>query len=408
MAHFERFRRTRECVLGSGVEIPGDHWRCPVEFPGCEGPTRLIFLAKKLWEWLRRLAAHVVGPARIFQKWKVSTETENKRGRPTIPDNFLMGSRNAWQSLFEEYWAEIGWLLILIRDTRSSTVDDVRAALAPIKGRPHSEIATPFWSGSPEPTKVPDLRANRIELSKLDIKTQRMRAEFGDLQRLCQEADRALEGAATEVKEAIQVEVKRRQGRMQRADDDIKAVEEEYRYLDKSVRDKEAYLYSSELLDFLSGRRYAIEPLNLANALAGLPEMKWRQSFSRCSEFHDEHLERFSYRVFRAIDLLWNRRGNEFEEAPIEFFRTEILKRSNFDTVVEKSLCGNWRDLRLAITECWNTKQQSSHVPYAISSVYLERLNRLKSDADRVAESCEAVPCPSLQNIRNWPEREPR
>src|SRR5271156_5925451 len=105
MAHFERFRRIRECVSSSGEGIPGDQRHCPGEFPGREVPTRMIFLAKKLLEWPRRLVAHVVGLARIFQKWKVSTETESKRGRPTIPDNFLLGSRNAWQSLFEEYWA---------------------------------------------------------------------------------------------------------------------------------------------------------------------------------------------------------------------------------------------------------------------------------------------------------------
>jgi hypothetical protein len=33
-----------------------------------------------------------------------SEPAKPKRGRPTVPDNILLSSRNHWLSLFEEFW----------------------------------------------------------------------------------------------------------------------------------------------------------------------------------------------------------------------------------------------------------------------------------------------------------------
>jgi hypothetical protein len=65
-------------------------------------------------------------------------EEKPKRGRPTIPDNFLLGARNAWAFLLEECWAEIGWPLLCIRDRRSSTIEDIQKIFAPVKLKPHN------------------------------------------------------------------------------------------------------------------------------------------------------------------------------------------------------------------------------------------------------------------------------
>src|SRR6266850_2512806 len=68
-----------------------------------------------------------------------------KRGRPTIPDNFLLGARNGWASLLEESWPEIGWSLLQIRERPTSTIDDVRKAFQPVKEKPHnSGLANAF------------------------------------------------------------------------------------------------------------------------------------------------------------------------------------------------------------------------------------------------------------------------
>src|SRR5882757_9620354 len=76
-----------------------------------------------------------------------STLTEKpKRGRPTIPDNFLLGSRNQWASLLEESWPEIAWPLLQMRGHPTSTIDDLRKAFRHVKEKPHnSGLAAAFY-----------------------------------------------------------------------------------------------------------------------------------------------------------------------------------------------------------------------------------------------------------------------
>jgi hypothetical protein len=47
-----------------------------------------------------------------------------------IPDNFLLGARNAWVALLEECWPEIGWPLLYVRDSRNGTIEHLRKALS--------------------------------------------------------------------------------------------------------------------------------------------------------------------------------------------------------------------------------------------------------------------------------------
>src|SRR5215472_13422529 len=59
------------------------------------------------------------------------------RGRD-MPPPVLFGNRNAWVELLEQSWLKIGWSLLRIRDKRTSTVEDVRKAMEPVKGMPHN------------------------------------------------------------------------------------------------------------------------------------------------------------------------------------------------------------------------------------------------------------------------------
>ena len=78
-----------------------------------------------------------------------------KRGPRTIGDNFLEGNRDAWVQLLEEAWLQGGWPLLRIRDMRTSTIEDVRKALEPVKGMPHNPgLAESFYRQTVEPALV--------------------------------------------------------------------------------------------------------------------------------------------------------------------------------------------------------------------------------------------------------------
>jgi hypothetical protein len=375
-----------------GRVLPGDLLGAGREFSGSGRPMQLIFLAKKVWEWLRVFPTRVVKLVKSFQKWINFSVTVNKRGRPTTPDSFLLDSRNAWRSFFEEYWPEIGWPLLNIRNRRTSTIEDVRSAFAALKDRPQSNISACFWSGSPQPTKGTEFHRNRIRVSKLIVQIQKMDLRLSELRASRREARVAVQQASAEAQEMIQAEADRRKVFLLDFEEDLARAENDYRDLDKRIRDQGAYWYCSELLDFLCGRRYALDPLNLANALAGLPDMRWRQSHKRCSAMREESFVHFPYRVFLAIARIWGRRVEEFRQAPSEFFRTELIKLPKEHREAQECLCQNWRDLRLAIEECWRPNASGPPVSFAITSAFVRNTMRQKSDLERVLADQERIP----------------
>src|SRR5258706_6802832 len=117
----------------------------------------------------RRPNAKVRRPGDVPISAFSSTLTEKpKRGRRTIPDNFLLGARNAWAALLEESWPEIAWPLLQIRERPTSTIDDVRKAFRPAKDKPHnSGLAAAFYREASEIATPADVRTNRIRHGEL-------------------------------------------------------------------------------------------------------------------------------------------------------------------------------------------------------------------------------------------------
>lgn len=325
-------------------------------------------------------------------------ENRNRRGRPTIGDDLLAWSRNAWRAFFEEFWPDIGGALLSIRNRRASTIRDVRDAFAALRGCPNAAVATAFWSGSPATCDDKTLRRERKRGSEIHLKIRKSYYRHDELLQLHREAELAVDGTSAEnnkeIREGIRVEADRRKRSLLEFAEDLARLEDEYRDLDTKVRNLEAYFYSSELLDFLHSPRCSLNPHNLANALAGLPYMKWRQSRTRCSVLPKESYARFPFRIVRVISRIWARRSEEFGKAPIEFFRAEVLKLPKPDLDVKESLCQHWRDLRLAIEECWKTRHPGPLVPYSIASAFMKNLHREKTSIDRILDATEVLEPP--------------
>ena len=316
-----------------------------------------------------------------------------KRGRPTIPDNFLLGARNYWLYYFEEAWPEIGWHLLKIRKTGSGTIGDLQKIFERVPSKDHCNHGKAFLRGSPQPVEAEELRVNRIRNSGLRYKIQEMQSQCSGLEHSCAEAEQALREAGEQGNEIIQTELNRRRESLFQLKESLRGAESESKELDKRVLDQETYWYCAQLLDFLCGKKkYAAEPFNLANALAGLPEMGWRESFARCSKMPRSSFVRLPCRVVEVASRIWRRRPKGLEVAPIEFFRTQILKlpkkpkNEKENDGIREVLCRGWRDLRLAIEECGKAQHGEEFMPYAIASAFVQKQRQSKTAADMLLD----------------------
>jgi hypothetical protein len=308
-----------------------------------------------------------------------------------IPDNFLLGARNAWVALLEECWPEIGWPLRYVRDSRNGTIEHIRKAFEPVKGHPHNPgLAEPFYRESSEPARPADFLKNAVLLGKQDAEIVQIQAKRDDYWRQCQDAQAALKVAEPVDVTTIQDEAARRAQRLREVEDNLQNRKSQRDALDAQLERQTAYVYHSELLDFLRIGQAAVNPRNLGNALAGLPRMTWQHSFDRCSKMPFNH-PRFAYSVFEAISTVWEHRAKEFEDPPVEFFCTKVPKLSKETGSTRQFLCENWSDLKNAITECWATKEPSAPFPFALTSFFVRNVRRQKNAAERLLADREKL-----------------
>jgi len=321
-----------------------------------------------------------------------SEPAKPKRGRPTVGDTFLLSGLNNWLSFFEECWPEIGFNLLEFRKRKGGTIEDLRKVFEPIQGGNRRDLAHVFLRGSPQEVDSKALRADRIRASKLPHQIQEMRNLRFGLVQSCTEAERALAQASGHDRQIIQAQANERTERLRDLDEKLARAETESKQLTQWVKNEETYWYCSQLLDFLRKARYAIEPLPLANAMAGMPEIGWRESYDRTSKMtRSSDYVQFPYRALDLISRIWRRRPKGAQEAPTEFFRAQILRLPKKDDGARGAFCRGWRDLRLAIEECWTARHGDDFMPYAITSAFLRNHLRQKTEVERILAEHEKL-----------------
>lgn len=307
-----------------------------------------------------------------------------KRGRRTIPDNHLLGARNSWASLLEQNWHDIGWNLICIRQQRNGSFEGLRSIFDKLKSARHNAgLAEPLHRALVEAASPSEVTRNQKVLGELDAEILRTQMYSTDCERFCWEADAALKAAGEANEKIIREEVAERKERFEQAKRKLRELQAKREMLGAQVRDQEAFVYRSELLDFLNSGRASVKPRELANALAGLPRMKWQQSNSRCADmpFNAPMAE---YNILEAISRIWSRVSRRLKEPPVEFFKGALLKRFRKEITGFQFLRDNWFDLEHAIREIWKPEQLPGSFPFLLTTVLLEKAMRPKTAADRI------------------------
>ena len=316
-----------------------------------------------------------------------------KRGRPTtIQDNYLLGSLYQWVSLLEESWPEIGWQLLQIRRNPTSTIEDVRKAFQPVKDKPHNPgLAQAFYHDTVEAATPAEAYRNRVRQGEIQSEITRAQAKLTETELSIRDIDQALKISPPEYVETVQKEITNRKEALTRIQSEVNRLTNEERDFGRRCSDQEAYVYASELLDFLRcDGRYAVKPRSVAKALAGLPRMRWRQSYTRCSRMtlNDPRLH---YQVLEVILKLWKRRQGEAKDSVIQFFKMGLLKLPKKLGYTRDFLLESWRDLRFAIEECLSEEHEEGQAPYALTSIFMRNTRNQKNQLEKVLANQEKL-----------------
>jgi hypothetical protein len=372
------------------IELPGDAPGSKREFSGSCTWLPAIYPAKNVWEWMCLSVRRLVRRGDTSQNQDISSENEKEdgRGRPTIPDNFLVGSRNAWVWLLQESWPEIGWAMLSIRRRTQGSINDIRAALAPLQEKSNGSLARSLLHETkPVLVSSEQIRRLRHSLFELGKSIQEKSAEVNEATWKCNEVIAAFAqpvSLTSKDQETIEGECIERYTRLIRAQKKLRNLEERANAETTQLRDQEAAFYQAELLNYLISKRCAVEPLSIANALAGLPTMRWRQSYDRCSEMQYEAEPHPSYSLLCSVNEIWRKRPDELVSDPIEFFKQAVLKLPKHSSA-RTYLMKNWSDFRGALKSSWNPDNYfGDELPFVITRTFLRFVDRLKSPKERI------------------------
>lgn len=316
-----------------------------------------------------------------------------KRGRRTTADNFLFGARNSWLYFFEGFWHEIGWSLLQIRERGNSTIEEIRSIFEPVRVKDNGQMANCFLRGSPQSSEGKERRSNGKRFSSLLIEIRRMQGERQELQSNCGYAEIALKDVEEQYRDAIETDLQEKRRHLLELTQKLQSAEDESKHLEQTIHNQESYFFCAQLLDFLCKGKYAVKPLPLANSLAGLPDMGWRQSLARCSKKPKGFSSvQYPYGICEAIFKIWKCRSTNPQLSVIDLFRVKIPKLTKKNREARSYLSEGWRDLRMAIEQCSKEVHSDGFMPYALTGAFVKVQSRSKSHAEQILEQREKLP----------------
>jgi hypothetical protein len=303
-------------------------------------------------------------------------------------------------------WGDVGWYL-----PQAKTAEELRCALEPLRGQPNEQCVIRFLRPTSVTATAEEIRAKRKALGKAIEYSSEAQAKHDASARAARVAEHAMNDASPETQMTFQVELFKQWGESAKARRELEAAQETEKRLDQEVKDQEASFSQHELLDFIAKKKYARNPLRLANAMAGLPDMRWGQSYARCSSLKCSQWPHFHFRLFRTIKAIWNRRNSHPELTLVQLFRREIEKLPKTVMITFKQLTpkpdltvrqknslrsyigDDFRLLRLAIEDisASETETEPDRVPFLILSRFMRNLSKPRTPQDLVLIAREKI-----------------
>ncbi|MBZ5505147.1 MAG: hypothetical protein LAO78_06650 [Acidobacteriia bacterium] len=306
-------------------------------------------------------------------------EPERRRlgRRSLIDDPSLHNRRDRLVQIFEGFWGEIGLALQRVRRP-----DDLVTVFKILEGNVWDDFISAFWTPS-------DHSGSARALAKIRFEYRQM----GKPMRVASEANRTAYDRLQHARAALSQEANRRERKLIRKEfakrwKEARLAEEESKKLndrDNSLRAQlklaEASFTRGEIFRFIKSKRYELNPLNLANAVAGLPFMAWRQSVLRCTKEESLAANGTQYVVFKAIRYLVLTVKKKNIQEFVNHFHAGVPQLPSRYRLARGDLAEKWLFLERALREVYRMKLHPRALPFEITKTYFRQM-RVQTHAD--------------------------
>lgn len=286
-----------------------------------------------------------------------------KRGpKFSLDEDTLINRRDNLLGLIEADWGVFGWEL-----KNAKSVSDVRNAFKLIDPGIQHHIQIVMRDTEAKKTRK-ELRQQQRRLLELEANPKTASREKERRERW-EKADAALQQArGTDREIEIRLVVEARQREHSEAQANYEALLRTIGESRTKYVDAQAYFAQAELLRFVRSRRYSFAPINLANAMAGLPEMGWRQSAKRCGRHKRKHGDTTSYWLFKLVRTVVEQgvRGSNLKET----VRLKLERQRDDSDYRVQEVRKNWYHLRRAFDIVSEQKHHPGALPYRIVAAY--------------------------------------
>jgi hypothetical protein len=290
-----------------------------------------------------------------------------RRGiQSAFTDAQLWNRRDQLVQTFETSWGRIGREL-----PRVKRAEDIAVIFKPLQQGYISATISVYCRPSCQSSSANKLRKLRSELRKL-IKPwlDAERANMKALEQL-QVAEVAIaHGNSRLLKRARKARRKEASTAMGR----YRALDKIRSQLQVQIGDLEPSFARHELFRFLKSKRYEIKPDSLANAIAGLPYMGWRQSMRRCKKRKSSTVNGGAIQIFKTIRYLVGIAPEKAEKPLVEHFRRQIPSLPTRYNFAKSEFAEKWLFVERAIRKACRSKPHPKHLHFEIVERYFAQL----------------------------------
>jgi hypothetical protein len=322
-------------------------------------------------------------------------------GRPTIDKETFGGHRDSLVWLLSVAWGDIGWRLI-----NATTLEELRHAFEPLREHPSNNLIAPFLRSISTPATAQEVRSLKKAQGAAVENLRAIHEKHDKLERTSQVAERAMNETNPSPPPKLQSALFAGWKDKNTVRKELEACRTKLATIETDLADKSASFAQTELLDYVTRKKYARNPLVFANAMAGLPDMTWEVSHGRGTRMKYSQWPTYEYKVFTQVATIFEEHKSDGEAPLAQFFRqaveklpkTEMFthkpsgKKMKLENHVRAELCANWRFLRLAIEEVEKElPADPGEVPFRILSNFRKNLAKPRTAQEIVLIAQEKI-----------------
>jgi hypothetical protein len=319
-----------------------------------------------------------------------------KLGRRTIEQSQLSANLDALVGMLCSWWPHVGWEI-----TTATKREHLQKALLPLKDHSNRYLIDRL-SRRTEVTavKAPEIRKKRVIYGKAVKRRRSSQIERDRFANECRELESAINAARPEQIDGVLREFLKQGTAYHATYSKASIAEKEEEEIEKELLEMESAFAQEQLLLFITKGKYALDPWNLAKAMAGLPyaiEIPFlgaSQSHARCSSLQSPGWPSYRYQVFETIQSIWET-SEHSTLTTVEFFRQQIrslpktvtqthptIGRHKCENYVKAHLSDNWWDLERAIKASLETKNDARPMHFIIAATLDVFVGQPKTLAD--------------------------